>query len=68
MSRELRLNLEDIVNNSNGTLEQKKEAYLKMAGLEPNQGEVVIEDGRIIGFRMYCSVESVAYTITIDKD
>lgn len=68
MNKQIKLNLEDIVNNSNGTLEQKKEAYLKMAGLEPNQGEVVIEDDRIIGFKVYCPVESVVYTITIDKD
>lgn len=68
MDKQIKLSLENIVNNSNGTLEQKKEAYLKMAGLEPNQGEVVVEDGRIIGFKMYCSVESIAYTITLDKN
>ena len=69
----LHINVEDFINSTAESLgisdkEYMEELYLKGTGLKREHGEVVWENGKIVGFRPYKPCEYVSFTITVDKD
>ena len=67
------IDIEEYINSAAKSLgisnkEYMEELYLKGTGLKREDGEVVWEDDKIIGFKPYKPCEYVSVKITIDKN
>ena len=67
------IDIESLINSTAESLgisnkEYLEEFYLKGTGLKREDGEVVWENGKIIGFKPYKSCEYVSVKVTIDKN
>ena len=72
-NHKLRIDIEEFINSAAESLgisdkEHLEEMYLKGLGLTKEDGEVVWENDKIIGFKPYKSCEYVSVKVTIDKD
>ena len=68
MNRTATISIEDIVNSTNGTKEEKEDYYLKMLNLDKSKFSVVwSEDNKIIGVSpiQTCSID---VTVTVSPD
>ena len=65
---EITLNLEDLCNSQpNMTFEQKIELYaLCLGDCEQKNGKVIVENGKIIGYRPYKKMSKIKIELTID--
>lgn len=60
-------NLEDVCNSQNITLEQKIELYALFWGdCEQKNGKVIVENGKIIGYRPYKKTSKIEMKLVID--
>ena len=72
-NNKLHINIEEFINSTAESLgifnkEYIEELYLKGTGLSKEDGEVIWEDDKIIGFKPYKPCEYVSFTITIDDN
>ena len=72
-NNKLHINIEELINSTAESLgisnkEYIEELYLKGTGLKREDGEVIWEDDKIIGFKPYKPCEYVSVKITIDKN
>lgn len=69
----LYIDVEALINSTAESLgisdkEYIEELYLKGTGLKREDGEVIWEDNKIIGFKPYKPCEYISVKVTIDKD
>ena len=69
-NKRFHIDIEALINSTANTSDKEylEEMYLKGLGLTKEDGEVVWEDDKIIGFKPYKPCEYVSVKITIDKD
>lgn len=72
-NKRFHIDIEALINSTAESLgisnkEYLEELYLKGTGLKREDGEVVWEDDKIIGFKPYKSCEYVSIKVTIDKN
>ena len=72
-NNKLYIDVEALINSTAESLgisdkEYIEELYLKGTGLKREDGEVIWENGKIIGFKPYKPCEYVSFKVTIDKN
>ena len=72
-NNKLYIDVEALINSTAESLgisdkEYIEELYLKGTGLKREDGEVIWENGKIIGFKPYKPCEYVSVKVTIDKN
>ena len=72
-NNKLYIDVEALINSAAESLgisdkEYLEEMYLKGLGLKREDGEVIWEDNKIIGFKPYKPCEYVSVKVTIDKN
>ena len=65
---ELKVDLIEIISNSDMSKEQKEDTVLSWLNLTRDQATVVWDNGKISHVKLIRSMETVNITITIDKD
>lgn len=72
-NNKLHIDIEELINSTAESFgisdkDYLEEMYLKGLGLTKEDGEVIWEDGKIIGFKPYKPCEYVSFTIKIDDN
>jgi len=64
------IDVEAFINSTANTSDKEylEEMYLKGLGLTKENGEVIWEDNKIIGFKPYKSCKYISVKVTIDKN
>ena len=68
MNKTVAINIEDIVNDTNGTKEEKEAYYFKMARLDKSKFKIVWNKDKIIGASPIQTCNSIDVTVTVSPD
>ena len=68
MNRTITIDIEDIVNSTKGTKEEKEAYYFKMARLDKSKFKIVWNKDKIIGVSPLQTCKSINITITVSPD